>query len=168
MINFLMMAEAGYIPADAMDFTGEEAVIRTLSWQERNFLRESGHVRPACEGFVRKYLLETVKSQDVDWVHEQIWNDFLKTFDMDRKLYLAHTLAAKLVEQVVEPVAESYRQASKEGLLDPRLPKSPADFVKKTILRAAKDQAVNEMSSVFGKEKRRKYPELYAEPCIAA
>lgn len=160
MTLYLLMVEAGYIPPDAIDFAGETPRIKTLNRQDRQFLRDSGQVRIACEGIVRKWLRQRVIEQSADAIIQDKWIAFLKTYDTDKKIHLAHLLAAKLIEQVVEPFSEPYEAAKKEGLIPEHLPSKPSDFLKKKLFQVATHGVlINEMNTRFGKERRMRYPD---------
>lgn len=122
----------------------------------------------ACEGFVRKYLFQQILNSSVDHILQETWMRFLAEVDYSKKVFLAHRLAAKMVEQVIEPISGPYVVARDERLLPEHLPKNPADFIKRTIIRSTRHgDAVNVMSHRFGAEKRSLYPELYEEPAVA-
>jgi hypothetical protein len=160
MTLYLLMIEAGYIPPEAIGFASETPKVTSLSQQDRQFLRESGQVRIACEGIVRKWLRQRVIEQNADAIIQDKWIEFLKTYDTDKKINLAHLLAAKLIEQVVEPFSEPYEVAKKDGLIPEHLPSKPRDFLKKKLFQVATHGVlINEMNSRFGRERRMRYPD---------
>ena len=108
---------------------------------------------------MRKWLRQRVIEQSADAIIQDKWIEFLRTYDLDKKIHLAHLLAAKLIEQVVEPFAEPYEIAKKDQLIPDHLPGKASDFLKKKLFQVATHGfLINEMSTRFGKERRLHYP----------
>lgn len=130
----LVMATAGYIPAKAIDLSGDDPKIVELTNSQRKFLWMSGQVRQYDESSVRSYLFDYALSQDVDHIHERSLDEFLHTFNLEKKIHLGHCIAAKIVERAVEPIEYIYSTAQRSELLKPGLPKHPRDYVKHRMI----------------------------------
>ena len=130
----IIMATAGYIPEGAIDFTGKEPRITTLSPQERAYLWHSRQVRVYDPTMVRKFMFRYVLSEDVDHIHERALDEFLHTLDQEKRIHLAHCIAAKIVERAVEPIEQVYANAHQRELLPADAPKHPRDFVKTRMI----------------------------------
>ena len=130
LVTTLVMAEAGFIPEMAIDLSGEEPTEVGLTIEQRHHLWESGQVRVWDPVSVRKYLFEYVFQQEVDHIRDSELDEFLHTFNLERRIHLGHLLAAKIVERAVEPVDGIYRAARKQGLLSSGSASHVRDFVK--------------------------------------
>ena len=126
----IVMGMAGYIPEESLDFSGTEPKIRNLTAEERRLLWESGQVRVGSETEVRQYLFQYVFSQGVDHIRERELDEFLHTYNLERRIHLGHCLSAKIIERAVEPLEPMYSQARKDGLLATYAATNPRDFVK--------------------------------------
>ncbi len=130
----VIMATAGYIPEGAIDFSHNQPQITTLTKEERMFLWQSGQVRVYDPVAVRKFMFRYVLQEDVDHIHESALDEFLHTVNPEKRVHLAHCIAAKIVERAVEPVADAYTLAHGSELLRPGLPKHPRDYVKTRMI----------------------------------
>ncbi|MEJ0073226.1 MAG: hypothetical protein WDN27_04070 [Candidatus Saccharibacteria bacterium] len=129
----------GFVPPVGLELRQKRPIERKLSEHDRRTLWESGQLRIGNETPIIAYLRRYVLAQDVDHINESELNEFLDTHDRERKLYLGHTLAAKIVERAVEPFGAVYSTAQKQGLLSVRnaarrtlseAPNNPRDLVK--------------------------------------
>jgi hypothetical protein len=156
----LVMGLAGSIPEMALDLSGDEPREVGLTPSQRHELWLSGQVRPCDARSVYTYLFNHVFEQDVDHIRFLELEEFLQTCNHQRKLYLGHCLAAKLVERAVEPIESVYRSAA----LNPLVPVHPRDFVKRHLTPSRFGPVINELHRVLGSERRR----VRSEQLVAA
>lgn len=172
----IVMGLAGYVPEFSLDFSVSKPRERRLTPEERRFLWESGQLKVACESEVVHYLFDYVFQQDVDHIRETEMDEFLHTFDLQRRIFLGHTLAAKIIERAVEPFNGVYATAHKQGLLQLRGPRSscvrppthPRDLVKGMITSGRRfGKVYSELHKKLGSANRvRKMDQCMAsEPC---
>ncbi len=126
----LVMAEAGFIPEMAIDLSDGEPRVVGQTLAERHEFLLSGQVRAWDKVAVRKWLFGYVFRQEVDHIRENELDEFLHTFDLERRIQLGHLLAAKMVERAVEPIDAVYSTARKQGLLPMGATTNIRDFVK--------------------------------------
>jgi len=126
-----------YIPPVALTLHNDHFVETWLDALERSRMVESGQIQVANEQEGINYLQWYVMAQEVDHIKQVQLDEFLHTFNRERKIYLAHTLAAKIVERAVEPFEGAYTKAYKQGMLSVRqasgvvrAPANPRDLVK--------------------------------------
>ena len=89
----LLFGLSGYIPPIGINLNSKKPQEQRFSDQERRFLWKSGQVRVACELPVLNYLRSYVLSQEVDHIKQSELDEFLHTFNLERRIYLAHRLA---------------------------------------------------------------------------
>lgn len=140
----MLFGISGYIPPIGLNLQSGTPVEQKLTDDERRFLWESKQVRIACESPVLSYLRAYVLSQEVDHIQDRQVDEFLHTFDLERRVYLGHCLAAKVIERAVEPFDQAYTAAHKRGLLSIRddtsgalgpAPPNPRDLLKSKLTR---------------------------------
>jgi hypothetical protein len=153
----LIMGLAGSVPEGALDLSREAPQIVSLSPKQRQNLWMSGQVRVLSTGEVSRYLFDHVFDQELDYINDDELVEFLCTFDWERRIFLGHRIAAKIVERAVEPVAPIYKAAHRQGDLHPAVPAHPRDFVKRKLTRSGKFGPVfNELHHRLGPERRRR------------
>lgn len=155
----IVMALSNFIPEVGLDFTGARPKERRMDEYDRRYLQESGQVHIGNEGDVLRYLFRHVLSQEVDHIRDREIDEFLHTFIPERKIYLGHCIAAKIVERAVEPVEGVYAKARRNGLLAPvdkskrfvRPPQHPRDLVKAKLTSGRRfGQMVNSLHHRLG------------------
>lgn len=154
LFKYLVMAEAGYIPEGSVDMSGESPMIKYLSTQERKDIWLSGQVRVYDSSVVRSYLydyvldhgINTFGKRDFDKLHK-----LLNTFDYDKRLFLGYSLAARMIEEAIEPICNTYSEARKEHALPEYLPNNPRDFIKNKLVSQRKiGKFICELSRIGG------------------
>jgi hypothetical protein len=154
LFQYLVMAEAGYVPAGAIDMSGNEPEVVELSVEERRALWESGQVRVYDKSIVRKFLFDYVFEQDLEHFSNKDLRklrEFLRTFDYERRIYLGCSLAARMIERAIDPVGGVYSTARAEESLPSYLPNNPRDLVKQSLLAPNKvGTVISEMSKKGG------------------
>lgn len=123
----VIMAAAGYVPAQAISFQsadGPELV--DLSEEQRSQLWHSD-LRFGSLSIVRKFVTKYTLDQELD-VGRRTVKEFLRTKDDTKRTYLGHLLLAKALETATEPIAPIYRQAWEQGLINPESPPGPRDL----------------------------------------
>jgi hypothetical protein len=130
----MLFGRAGYIPPDAIDFTGDRAKVRHLTDEERRYLWESRQVRVATPGLVDKFLFRYAFSHEVDHIEERYRDEYLHTYNHERRIYLAHYLSAQLIERAVEPMQADYQVARRQGGFFFETPPQLRDLVKAYIV----------------------------------
>lgn len=126
----LVMTEAGFVPEMAIDLSGSEPRVVGQTLAQRHEFWLSGQVRAWDVVAVRKWLFGYVFRQEVDHIRESELDEFLHTFNLERRIHLGHCLAAKMVERAVEPIDAVYSTARKQGLLPVAATANIRDFVK--------------------------------------
>lgn len=167
LLKFFVFAEADYIPPDVVDFTGKEPVIRPISKRELNLIRYGKHLKCASSPYIKGHLLDYVFKNGFEEIDKERALEFVQTEDRERKLYLAHTLAAKMVEIVIDPIAEPYKIAKREHLIDPSLPNSPVEYLKRRITPENK-QMIHQVCKLFGSKQTPPSPTKKVAHNIAA
>lgn len=152
----IAMGLAEYVPSVGIDLSGAKPVERHMDRNTRDRLWNSGQLRVACESSPRMYLFDYIFRHDVDHIRESELDEFLHTFDRERKLYLGHTLVAKIIERAAEPIDGVYATARKNGEIPQTLPKHSRDFLKAKITapKGAYGRASNALHHRFGEHKR--------------
>ncbi len=139
----LLFGLGNYIPPIGLDLSAGSPREARLSAEQRRHLWKSGQVRVADESLAIRYLQKYTLAQEVDHINESELEEFLRTPDPKRKLYLGHCLAAKVIERAVEPFDATYVKARKLGLLSVRssrdgtvqqAPLNPRDLLKEKIM----------------------------------
>lgn len=151
----LVMGVAGDVPEGALDFSGAKTKIRKIKPEERRLLWESGQIKIISESAVREYLREYVFQQDLDHLRINEIDEFLHTYDYDKRIYLAHALSAKIVERAVEPIESIYTERRKKGLLHPAAPNNVRDFVKPKLSASRFGPVFSELQKTLGAHKRQ-------------
>jgi hypothetical protein len=147
----LVMAEAGFIPDVAIDLSRSQPREMAVSPEQRRYLWESGQVRVWDTVSVRKWLFRYVFEQEVDHIRPSKLDEFLHTPDLQHRIQLGHTLAAKIVERAVEPIDGVYSAARKQGLLAASNTTHVRDFVKPRLTAGASFGLVfNELHKKLG------------------
>lgn len=155
----VVMGLAGYVPEYCLDFSGRRPRERWLKSEEREFLWKSDELKVACEGEVIQFLFEYVFQQDIDHIRENEMDEFLHTFDLSRRIFLGHCLAAKIIERAVEPFNGVYAAAHKQGLLRAPVnkdrakqpPAHPRDLVKSKLTSGSRfGKVYNELHKKLG------------------
>lgn len=151
----MLFGRAGFIPEFALDFSGDRAKERRLHAEERKYLWESGQVRVADPGLIDKFLFEFVFSHDVDHIREREIDEFLHTRQYERRIYLAHSISAKLIERAFEPMQETYQVAKRDGGLFFQAPNHVRDLVKAYVASGRKfGPATSALSARLGQYNR--------------
>lgn len=119
-LRAIILAAAGYIPADALSFTsaGDPVIVR-LPDEARAWLRTSNHIRVERPTDIRRYLQELVLSQDLSYVRNSTIDEFIHTTDSDRRWILGNELLGRAIRKVIEPVHEPYALAYRTRQLPP-------------------------------------------------
>lgn len=112
-----VLAVAGYVPEEAIEFVKSEPSIIRLSDGQRNRLLKSGELRCAAPEIVRKFLIEYTVKQEFTDVKDSIIDEFLNTSDDLRRYRLGGTLLNLAVDKAVEPLDPFYRTAWKKGYI---------------------------------------------------
>jgi hypothetical protein len=141
----LAMATAGYIPENALDLSGAEPKIIGLTTKQRKWLWTEGHVTVRCQSDVSRYLLDYVMASEIDHIPQIEVEEFLYTFDYDRRLQLGRKVVGQIIERAAEPLEVPYLQARAQDVLTfvrighekKQAPNNPQDLVR-AKLRAGK------------------------------
>lgn len=140
----LLFGLSGYVPPVGINLSSGKPIEQRLSDDERLKLWQTKQVRVGCESPVLACLRSYVLLQEVDHINESELDEFLHTFDPERRLYLGHCLAAKVIERAVEPFDATYVRVHKQGLLSVRdeaqgmlrpAPANPRDLLKTKLTR---------------------------------
>ena len=143
----LVFGLAHFVPEYAISFKGDKPKARRLTVEERLWYWESGQLKVADEGSVVSCLSEYVLSQEADHIHPNEIEEFLHTFNTERRIHLGHRLAAKMIERAIEPFEPMYAKARKQDLLmtfdmqthELRPPsRNPRDLVKQKLTSGRK------------------------------
>ena len=128
-----VLASAGYVPAEAIEFKSDGPHIITLSNKQRNRLWGSGELRSAAPEAVRKFLLAYTLEQDLVEVNEKLVDEFLHTISEQRRYRLGGMLLSLAIEKAVEPLDPFYRTAWKKGYIDRTSAHKPQRLIKTKI-----------------------------------
>jgi hypothetical protein len=130
--GLIVMSVAGYMPDQALDFSGDAPAIVPLSEEKRLFLQTSGQIRTGNHTAIRNFIRDYVMSQDVGSTNigELTIEEFIYTRDEDRRRMLGHTLLGLITDKATEPLNEQYYQAKKQRKISPDLPHSAMRFTK--------------------------------------
>lgn len=116
----IVMACAGYIPEYAIDVYKDDPMEPVLiDNKTRHRLQTSGEIAVRGHTGISQFLKDYVVRQDLSHVNESLIEEFLFTKNEMRKKYLGHWLLAMATEKATEPLELTYRQARKEGLINP-------------------------------------------------
>lgn len=131
-----VFALAGYIPEEAIDLSKPESMRSAkVDEQTRRKLWETGQVRVVDQHSVRNYLFWHVLQQDANHLQLEKVQELLSgNTSYETKIYLAHAIAAKVVERAVEPIAPIYEDLRRRHLLHPGAEKKARDFVKPRLI----------------------------------
>jgi hypothetical protein len=160
----VIMGLAGFVPEYALNFKNDKPTTQRLAPEERRILWESGQLKVASEGDALKYLGWYIFEQDVDHIRPTEIDEFLHTFNLERRIHLGHCLTAKIIERAIEPVDGIYAKAYKQGALAipdlagkiNRPPKSPRDLVKHKLTSGRRFGSVyNELHRKLGAHRRK-------------
>jgi hypothetical protein len=142
-----LLACAGYIPGEGIDFSSGEPVIRPLSPEERDILRTIEGPKGAPYEYyrfktikyrpeeVRPFFIEYLLKQNLiqDKEDERDIDEFLHTENEKTKTRLGHVLLSKAAKMASLSVRDSYREARKSGNLHPLAPKKPYVLLRQRI-----------------------------------
>lgn len=118
----VVMAAAGYVPDEVIDFSGTSPQVVPITDTQRERLWYGGELRIAGPGLVRNFLCEYTLGQDISHVRNNLIDEFLNTKNFDRRRFLGHWLLAQATEKAAEPLGLYYRQAWKKGRIPPNVP----------------------------------------------
>lgn len=136
-----VLAVAGYVPAEAIEFVKSEPKIIRLSDEQRNRLWTSGELRSAAPETVRRFLVDYTIKQELTDVKEQIIDEFLHTSNYDRRYKLGGTLINLAIDKAVEPLEAFYRSAWKKGYINRASAHRPGRLVR-TKLKLKSHQGI--------------------------
>lgn len=131
--GLVILATAGYIPREGLDFSGNEPKRVELSHEQRKRMRGSGELKVAAISPIQKFITAYTMDQDLSHVDEMIIDEFLNTTDKEQKLKLGSSLLRLAVRQAADPIIPMYRQAWKNGLIDQQVPSKAQRFVRSKI-----------------------------------
>jgi hypothetical protein len=132
------MAASGYIPEQALDYTGETTDIVTLTHAQRERLRTSGEIKMGSGDIVRRFLLEFAFSQGKGNVRPSTVNEFMnfcaKGKNRDQQARLAGVLLDGLIEPAIAgQLRDTYRYGKRNSLIRPGLPRSIFTFLRQEL-----------------------------------
>lgn len=128
----VVMAAAGYMPAEGLDFNGGSPQVVALTGKQRELLQSPLYVKMATGGAVGGFIRHYVMTQDIGAVNisgNKI-DEFLHTRNPERRRLLGHQLLALVTEKATESVEEPYYLARKLSLLPPGVPNNVQRFAK--------------------------------------
>lgn len=142
-----LLACAGYIPAEGIDFSSGKPVVRPLESEERAMLRTVEGPQGAPYEYyrfktikyrpeeVRPFFIEYLLKQNLvqDKKDESDIDEFLNAEDEKIKIQLGHALLSKATKVAAAGVKDSYREARKNGNLHPLVPKKPHVLLRQRI-----------------------------------
>jgi hypothetical protein len=115
----LLLSIARYLPAEAMDVSGDSPVKTEISDEERMLIWSNNELRPEQGAKVQKIVLEYVTKQDINGADQNLIEEFLTTPYDDARIEKGKQLFSIAAEAAVEPVQRAYVEAW-EGKLLPR------------------------------------------------
>jgi hypothetical protein len=146
----VIMACAGYIPDEAIDFAGVEPQIVPLRQDQRDRLWKSGELRVASTQPIQNFLTEYILGQDISHVSESKIDEFLHTTDDERKRFLGHWLLAMATEKAAEPIDKLYRMAWRHGNINPTQSAKPPNTIQKNLGNVhRRDQLVSRLHTLL-------------------
>jgi hypothetical protein len=117
LLKTLTFAAAGFVPEQAIDLSGDEPKLVGLTKKQRKWLWTSGEVKVINPADVSRFLLRTVLATEADHIPQIEVEEFLYTFDYERKLSLATSIAAKIVARAAEPIEQAYKNVQRQNVL---------------------------------------------------
>lgn len=130
--GLIIMSVAGYLPDQALDFSGDSPTITLLSEEQRLFLQTSGQIRSENLLGIRNFIREYVMAQDPEStnVNELTIEEFVFTKHEERRRLLGHTLLGLITDKATEPIGEKYYQARRQRKIKPGLAPNVMKFTK--------------------------------------
>jgi hypothetical protein len=122
-------ASAGYIPEEAISFSGDSPERVALSSELRFRMQQSGELRIATHDSMRKFMKRFISKQDLSHLKEGIIEEFMLTSDDERAKELGQLLLAKAVEVASEPFNPAYTEAKRKGLILPSITSKLSQFI---------------------------------------
>ncbi|MBX4199523.1 hypothetical protein KW789_01380 [Candidatus Saccharibacteria bacterium] len=148
----LLLSIARYLPAEAIDVSGDSAEERELTDIERQLIWANNELRPEQGSKVQREILQYVAKQDINGVDESLVEEFLTTPNNALRIERGKQLFRIAAEVAVEPVEQAYIDAWESKLL-PRqdirtepvrlfdltqaraVPKSPERFIMRHVVK---------------------------------
>jgi len=148
----LLLSIARYLPAEAIDVSGDSPLKRELTDNERQLIWANNELRPEQGSKVQREILQYVAKQDINGVDESLIEEFLTTPNNILRIERGKQLFRIAAEVAVEPVEQAYIDAWESKLL-PRqdirtepvrlfdltqaraVPKSPERFIIRHVVK---------------------------------
>lgn len=148
----LLLSIARYLPAEAIDVSGDSPQRIELTDDERQLIWSNNELRPEQGSKVQREILQYVAKQDINGVDESLVEEFLTTPDNGLRVERGKQLFRIAAEVAVEPVMQAYIDAWESKLL-PRhdiraepvrlfdltqaraVPKSPERFIIRHVVK---------------------------------
>lgn len=131
--GLVVLASAGYIPSEAIDFSKGEPRRVGLNVEQRKQMWKKGILKVGSIGMVHTFLTEYTMAQDLTNVDDVIVDEFLNTADQERKYKLAGHLLNLAVLQATEPIIPLYKRAWRDRLIDHTVTAKAQRFVRAQI-----------------------------------
>lgn len=144
----VVLAAAGYVPQEAIDFGRfGKPLIRTLGEEQRNQLWNSGQMRIGNGATVRDFMLAYTLERDFNGINDSTIDEFLHTQDMRRRKELGGTLLAIAAYDAATPVSDIYKQSRKLHLLPPERARTAGRFIFGTMNTHKRSRAMAALTS---------------------
>jgi hypothetical protein len=139
----VILAFAGYIPEQGIDFSGSSprvvdldhkqlADLRVMS-ERANFIHYKNFKfrHSAVRLFMQDYVLGQKIPEDKKL--KATIENFLTTKDVKKRQWLGFLILSKVIETATDPICEQYAEIYRTGLLIPSAPKEPYKIVKNRL-----------------------------------
>lgn len=128
----IIMCMAGYIPHQAIDMRSGEPRIVDMDPKLCRRLQTSGELRMGQETTIRRFIRAYVMSHALATIDMERTSteEFLETNDVERKRDLGFDMLGIIIARAVEPAADMYFQAQRDGLLMPTAAETIQQFTK--------------------------------------
>lgn len=129
---------AGWIPREAVDYSGDPPEIVALSDDTRDIMRERGDFRVASFFYVTKFWVEHVTGlllpDNAGGISRETVHRLLNANTIAEKVRLSADLLGQLALIAVDPHRDMYMTAHKNGLLSPTARLEPEKMVEAIIV----------------------------------